>query len=136
MFITKKHIPRRTFLRGAGVTLALPLLESMLPAQTPFGQTAAARPNTRFVGIFNPHGWTPSYWMPYTEAEAQSKRHYSGNVTGSSGPLDEMPFIHAALEPFKDQLTIISGLDARSSVESPVDDFLLPTMDRTPQTNN
>ena len=35
MFITKKHIPRRTFLRGAGVTLALPLLESMLPALTP-----------------------------------------------------------------------------------------------------
>ena len=35
MFITKKHIPRRTFLRGAGVTLALPLLESMVPALTP-----------------------------------------------------------------------------------------------------
>ena len=42
MFITKKHIPRRTFLRGAGVTLALPLLESMLPAQTPLRLTAAA----------------------------------------------------------------------------------------------
>jgi len=34
MFITKKHIPRRTFLRGAGVTMALPLLDAMLPAQT------------------------------------------------------------------------------------------------------
>ena len=42
MFITKKHIPRRTFLRGAGVTLALPLLESMVPAQTPLRQTAAS----------------------------------------------------------------------------------------------
>ena len=42
MFITKKHIPRRTFLRGAGVTLALPLLEAMLPAQTPLRQTAAS----------------------------------------------------------------------------------------------
>ena len=36
-FITKKHLPRRTFLRGAGVTLALPLLDSMVPAQTPAG---------------------------------------------------------------------------------------------------
>ena len=41
MFITKKHIPRRTFLRGAGVTLALPLLESMVPALTPLRLTAA-----------------------------------------------------------------------------------------------
>ncbi len=115
MFITKKHIPRRTFLRGAGVTLALPLLEAMLPAQTPSRETALGSPNTRFVGIFNPHGWTPSYWAPYTEEEAANKVHYSGNVTGESGPLVEMPFIHTSLEPFKDQLSIIAGLDARSS---------------------
>ena len=49
MFITKKHIPRRTFLRGAGVTLALPLLDSMVPAATLLAQTAAT-PKTRFVG--------------------------------------------------------------------------------------
>ena len=42
IFITKKHLPRRTFLRGMGVTLALPLLDSMVPAQTPLGKTAAA----------------------------------------------------------------------------------------------
>ena len=42
MFVTKKHMPRRTFLRGAGVTLALPLLESMVPALTPLRLTAAA----------------------------------------------------------------------------------------------
>ena len=42
MFLTKKHIPRRTFLRGAGVTLALPLLESMVPALTPLRLTAAS----------------------------------------------------------------------------------------------
>ena len=41
MFITKKHIDRRMFLRGAGVALALPLLDSMLPAQTALAQTAA-----------------------------------------------------------------------------------------------
>ena len=54
MFLTKRHIPRRTFLRGAGVTLALPLLESMLPALTPSRLTAAA-PVKRFVGIWHPH---------------------------------------------------------------------------------
>ena len=45
-FITKTHLSRRTFLRGAGVTLALPLLESMIPAATLLGQTAA-KPRTR-----------------------------------------------------------------------------------------
>ena len=40
-FITKKHLPRRTFLRGVGVSVALPLLDSMVPAQTPLAQTAA-----------------------------------------------------------------------------------------------
>ena len=46
MFITKKHLSRRTFLRGAGVTVALPFLESMVPAQTPLKDTAAV-PKTR-----------------------------------------------------------------------------------------
>ena len=41
MFLSQKHIPRRTFLRGAGVTLALPFLESMLPAQSLLSKTAA-----------------------------------------------------------------------------------------------
>jgi hypothetical protein len=41
MIITKKHLPRRTFLRGMGVTLALPFLDSMVPAQTPLSKTAA-----------------------------------------------------------------------------------------------
>ena len=40
-FITKKHLSRRTFLRGVGVTMSLPFLESMVPAQTPLAQTAA-----------------------------------------------------------------------------------------------
>ena len=70
MFITKKHIPRRTFLRGVGVTMALPFLESMLPAQTPLRQTAA-NPNTkrRFVGIWHPHGAAPGYWSPLKEGK-------------------------------------------------------------------
>jgi hypothetical protein len=55
MFVAKKHIARRTFLRGAGVTLALPLLESMVPALTPARLTAAS-PVRRFVVFWNRKG--------------------------------------------------------------------------------
>ena len=49
-FISKKHLSRRTFLRGVGVTVALPLLDSMLPAQTPLAKTAAT-PKSRFLFV-------------------------------------------------------------------------------------
>jgi Protein of unknown function (DUF1552) len=65
-FITKKHLPRRAFLQGVGVSLALPLLDSMLPAQTPLAQTAAL-PKNRFCGIYIPHGATMDKWMPAQE---------------------------------------------------------------------
>ena len=55
MFITKKHLPRRTFLKGVGVTLALPLLDSMIPARTLLAQTAD-RAATRLGFIYVPHG--------------------------------------------------------------------------------
>ena len=55
MFITKKSIPRRTFLRGMGVTLALPLFDSMLPAQTPLSKTAAT-PKMRAGFLYMQHG--------------------------------------------------------------------------------
>jgi len=97
MFITKKHIPRRTFLRGAGVTLALPLLDSMLPAQTPLRETAAA-PARRFVGIWHPHGAAPGYWSP-----AQEGKDF------------EFSFITKPLEPFRDRVVLITGLDATAS---------------------
>src|SRR5215831_14928266 len=93
MFVTKKHIPRRTFLRGAGVTLALPLLESMLPALTPLRLTAA-QPTRRFVGIWHPHGAAPGYWSPLQE-----------------GPNFEFSFITKPLEAFRDRVVLISGLD-------------------------
>ena len=54
MFITKKYLSRRTFLQGAGVTVALPFLESMVPAQTPLARTAAA-PTQRFGFVYVPH---------------------------------------------------------------------------------
>jgi hypothetical protein len=62
-FITRKHLSRRTFLKGAGVTMALPLLESMIPAATPLAQTAAAG-RTRFGAIYVPHGATMYKWTP------------------------------------------------------------------------
>jgi hypothetical protein len=93
MFLTKRHIPRRTFLRGAGVTLALPLLESMLPALTPTRLTAAA-PVRRFVGIWHPHGAAPGYWSPLKE-----------------GKDFDFSFITKPLEPFRNRVVLISGLD-------------------------
>ena len=65
-FISKKHLSRRTFLRGVGVTVALPLLDSMLPAQTPLAKTAAT-PKSRFCGIYVPHGATMDKWTPAQE---------------------------------------------------------------------
>ena len=104
MFITKKHIPRRTFLRGAGVTLALPLLEAMVPAFTPLRLTAAA-PIKRFVGIWHPHGAAPGYWSPL-----------------QTGKDFEFSFITKPLEPFRNRTVLISGLDmpeAMATTEEP-----------------
>src|SRR6202789_834949 len=102
MFITKKHITRRTVLKGTGVTLALPLLEAMIPASTAQAQTAAV-PKPRFVGIFVPHGMAPGYWVPNTE-----------------GPLDAtLPFNFKPLEPFRDRTVILSGLHCRSAEPPP-----------------
>ena len=68
-FVTKKHLPRRTFLRGMGVSLALPLLDSMVPAQTPLAKSVAT-PKSRFCGIYIPHGATMDKWMPAQEGAA------------------------------------------------------------------
>src|SRR5262249_26422576 len=65
-FLSKKHLSRRTILRGAGTALALPLLDSMIPSGTALAQTAAT-PKPRFVGLFVPHGMAPGYWVPEKE---------------------------------------------------------------------
>ncbi|HUK35657.1 MAG TPA: DUF1552 domain-containing protein, partial [Vicinamibacterales bacterium] len=93
MFIRKMHIPRRTFLRGAGVTLALPFLDAMVPALTPL-RLSAATPVRRFVGIWHPHGAAPGYWSP------------------TKGGRDfDFSFITKPLEPYRDRVVLISGLD-------------------------
>src|SRR5579872_6389087 len=91
-FITKKHLPRRTFLRGMGVTLALPLLDSMVPAQTPLSKTAAT-PKNRFCGIYVPHGATMDKWTPAQE-----------------GAGFEFPEILKPLEKFRDRVCVVSNL--------------------------
>jgi hypothetical protein len=68
-FLTKKHLSRRTFLKGTGVSLALPLLESMVPAGTALAATAAA-PKTRLGCIYIPHGATMDKWTPKGEGTA------------------------------------------------------------------
>src|SRR5262245_38114600 len=92
MFITKMSLPRRTFLRGMGVTLALPLLESMVPALTATAATAA-NPQRRFGAIFVPLGERPGYWTPK-----------------SVGENFELNTILKPLEPFRDHLTVVSEL--------------------------
>ncbi|HXP86760.1 MAG TPA: DUF1552 domain-containing protein [Bryobacteraceae bacterium] len=102
MFISKKHISRRTVLRGAGAALALPLLDAMFPALTPSAKAAAASKIPRFVGVFNPHGWAPDY-----------------SAMEKAGPLGELPFVLKPLEAWKDSVTIVSGLDATASMPPP-----------------
>src|SRR5262245_7063103 len=101
MFITKKHISRRSILRGAGAAVALPFLESMMPAATPLAQTAASANPPRFVALFVPHGMAPGYWVPDKEG---------GDFA--------FKYCFQPLEPFRDHVTILSGLHARSA-ESP-----------------
>jgi hypothetical protein len=92
-FLTKNHLSRRTFLRGAGVTLALPLLESMVPAAATVAEAAAVVPKTRLGCIYIPHGTIMSKWKPATE--------------GAGFQLTE---ILEPLKPHYDQITIVSHL--------------------------
>src|SRR4026208_538696 len=63
MFIAKKHVSRRTVLKGVGAAVALPRLDAMVPARTALAQTAAA-PTLRFGTIYIPHGAIMDVWMP------------------------------------------------------------------------
>jgi len=92
MFIAKKHLSRRTFLRSGGVTLALPLLESMVPAGTALAATAAA-PKTRLGCIYIPHGATMDEWTPKGE-----------------GTAFELSETLQPLAPFRDRINVISDL--------------------------
>jgi Protein of unknown function (DUF1552) len=91
-FITRKHMSRRTVLRGLGTALSLPLLDSMVPAQTPLLKTAA-NPEIRLGLCFIPHGAVMANWTPAAEG-ADFK--LSRTLT--------------PVEPFKDQIVVVSNL--------------------------
>lgn len=92
MFISKKHLSRRTVLRGAGAAIALPLLDAMIPASTALAQTAAAA-NPRLGFIYFPHGAVMHDWVP--------------KQTGTGF---EYSRILKPLESLNDYVTIVSGL--------------------------
>ncbi len=92
MFITRKHLPRRTVLKGAAATIALPLLDAMIPARTALAQTAAAQ-RTRLGFVYFPHGALQDEWEP-----VQTGRDF------------DFPFILEPLAPLREHLTVVSGL--------------------------
>jgi hypothetical protein len=92
MFITKKHLSRRTVLKGVGASIALPLLDAMIPANTALANTAA-KPMPRMGFIYFPHGAVMSRWVP-----------------AATGKAFELPQILKPLEPYRSHLTVVSGL--------------------------
>jgi len=93
MIVLKKAIPRRAMLRGIGATLALPLLDSMVPAFSAFAATLA-KPINRFGVVYVPNGMIMQNYLPTTEGAA-----YELTPTLSS------------LAPFRDQVQVLSGLN-------------------------
>jgi len=93
MYLSKKHVSRRTVLKGVGATIALPLLDAMNPAATAWAQTPAGSPPKRLAFVGFPHGAIMDKWSP-----AQTGASY------------EMSPILQPLEPLRPHLTIVSGL--------------------------
>lgn len=93
MFITKKHLPRRTFLRGIGATVALPLLDSMLPAATALANTAA-KPQPRYTFVHLPHGAIMGQWTPQKVGK----------------DFDFTPILEP-FRPYREYMTVVSNLD-------------------------
>jgi len=92
MFLTRKHLSRRTALKGVGAAIGLPLLDAMIPAATALAQTAAA-PSPRLGFVYFPHGALQEEWEP-----------------SETGQNFELPFILEPLEPLREHLTVVSGL--------------------------
>src|SRR5262245_47839769 len=93
MIITKRAIPRRTLLKGLGTTIALPLLDGMVPALTALAKTAA-QPVMRYGVTYIAHGYSPGYWLPKTE-----------------GPSWEATPILKPLMGFQDRMLLLTGID-------------------------
>src|SRR5690349_11112384 len=93
MLITKKHLPRRAFLRGLGVTISLPLLDAMTPALR--AETKAVR---RLGFVYVPHGAIMEQWTPTT-----------------TGADFEFSRILKPLEPFRNYLNVVTGLHHKAA---------------------
>lgn len=98
MIITRKSLPRRTFLRGVGASLALPLLDAMIPAATAATKTPA-KPVKRLGFVFMPMGCDLSRWTP----------------PGADGKLGALSPILSSLEPVKQHVTAITNLDLQNA---------------------
>jgi hypothetical protein len=97
MFITKQFLPRRTFLRGLGAGLALPLLDAMVPALSALAKTAA-NPVRRLGFVYIPMGMNAAAWTPRAE-----------------GRIAELSPSLASLMPFLDQVTVLTNLELRNA---------------------
>jgi len=97
MMISKKALPRRTFLRGASAMLALPLLDAMIPAATALAATAAA-PVKRIGYVFMPMGCDITRWTPE-----------------GSGKLDQLSPILSPLEPIKQHVTLLTNMELKTA---------------------
>ncbi len=94
MFLSNKYLDRRTFLRGMGATVALPLLDAMIPARTLLAATA--RPVPRMAFVYFPHGAIMDEWTPATAGRDLALGRILNPLT-----------------PFRNRLTIVSGLENR-----------------------
>src|SRR4029453_2247240 len=101
MMIFKKAIPRRAFLRGVGTTLALPLLDAMIPAFAR-GSSAVSQPAVGMSFVYVPNGMIMEKWTPAAE-----------------GAAFELPPILEPLAPFRDQLLVLSGLNHNEAATLP-----------------
>src|ERR1044071_2281939 len=97
MIVTRKALPRRTFLRGLGASVALPLLDAMSPAMTALA-ASPANPVRRLAFVYMPMGATIGRWTP-----------------GQEGRITELSPSLQALTPFLDQLTVVSNLELKNA---------------------
>jgi hypothetical protein len=100
VIVTKKALSRRTFLRGAGTALALPLLDAMIPSMTALAQTPAAPERLRRLSyVYMPMGCDGSRWTP----------------PNGRGTLDKLSFTLAPLAPVKQHVAVLSNLGLRNA---------------------
>jgi hypothetical protein len=109
MFITKKHISRRTMLKGTGVALGLPFLDAMIPAGTALAQTAAA-PKVRMGFFYMPHGA-----IMYNTAHGPAMDKWTPSGSGASFKLSP---ILSSLEPYKKYVSSFGNLENAATAGS------------------